>query len=144
MLRPCVFRRATSKVGSAPALHELDRFLDERVLRYRRGMSSPLSAGDDCSRLSPHLARVPLELLAEPWRMTPDEQMRAGCVIGRDYPAPVVEHLAAARAARDAVWAVRRLPPAGGRCRSTSRVRAARQPQSRPRRCEAPSQGGGR
>jgi deoxyribodipyrimidine photo-lyase len=47
----------------------------------------------------PELARVPDEYLAEPWRMPPAEQDRAGCRIGRDYPAPIVDHLQARQAA---------------------------------------------
>ena len=31
------------------------------------------------------------ERLFEPWTMSDDEQAAAGCVIGRDYPAPIVE-----------------------------------------------------
>jgi deoxyribodipyrimidine photo-lyase len=79
-------------------------------------------------RWLPELARVPLEILAEPWRMTADEQMQAGCVIGRDYPEPVVEHLAAARAARDAVWAVRRLQEAGAEARRVFVQHGSRNP----------------
>jgi deoxyribodipyrimidine photo-lyase len=47
----------------------------------------------------PELARVPAAYLAEPWRMPAGEQQRAGCRIGRDYPAPIVDHLAARQAA---------------------------------------------
>jgi deoxyribodipyrimidine photo-lyase len=43
-------------------------------------------------RWVPELHRVPDDRLAEPWTMSDDEQRAAGCVIGRDYPAPVVEH----------------------------------------------------
>lgn len=43
-------------------------------------------------RWVPELAGVPDGRLAEPWRMTPDEQSAAGCVIGRDYPEPIVDH----------------------------------------------------
>jgi deoxyribodipyrimidine photo-lyase len=42
---------------------------------------------------------MPADRLAEPWTMTEDEQRAAGCVIGRDYPAPVVDHAAARRRA---------------------------------------------
>ncbi|CAA9497864.1 MAG: Deoxyribodipyrimidine photolyase [uncultured Solirubrobacteraceae bacterium] len=45
-------------------------------------------------RWVPELRGVPLERLAEPWTMSPDEQREAGCVIGRDYPAPIVDHRA--------------------------------------------------
>jgi deoxyribodipyrimidine photo-lyase len=40
----------------------------------------------------PELRDVPLERLAEPWTMSRAEQEAAGCVIGRDYPAPIVDH----------------------------------------------------
>jgi deoxyribodipyrimidine photo-lyase len=43
-------------------------------------------------RWVPELAKVPDKRLAEPWKMTASEQERANCVIGRDYPAPVVDH----------------------------------------------------
>jgi deoxyribodipyrimidine photo-lyase len=47
----------------------------------------------------PELAAVPDDYLAEPWTMPPDVQERAGCIIGRDYPAPIVDHLQARREA---------------------------------------------
>jgi deoxyribodipyrimidine photo-lyase len=43
----------------------------------------------------PELERVPGKFVHAPWRMDAHEQERAGCVIGRDYPAPVVDHDAA-------------------------------------------------
>ncbi len=43
-------------------------------------------------RWIPELAGVPDSRLAEPWGMTGDEQRAAGCVIGTDYPAPIVDH----------------------------------------------------
>jgi deoxyribodipyrimidine photo-lyase len=42
--------------GRRRALASLERFLDEPLARYRAGMASPLTAPDDCSRLSAHLA----------------------------------------------------------------------------------------
>jgi deoxyribodipyrimidine photo-lyase len=45
-------------------------------------------------RWCPELAQVPLEHLAAPWEMSDAEQEAAGCVIGRDYPAPIVDHKA--------------------------------------------------
>jgi deoxyribodipyrimidine photo-lyase len=43
-------------------------------------------------RWVPELRDVPAGRLVEPWTMSEDEQVAAGCVIGRDYPAPIVEH----------------------------------------------------
>jgi deoxyribodipyrimidine photo-lyase len=43
-------------------------------------------------RWVPELRDVPLERLAQPWTMSEDEQEAAGCMIGRDYPEPIVDH----------------------------------------------------
>ncbi len=43
-------------------------------------------------RYLPELAEVPDRYVHAPWAMPAAEQKRAGCVIGRDYPAPVVDH----------------------------------------------------
>jgi len=43
-------------------------------------------------RFVPELARVPDETIHEPWTMTLVEQRAAGCAIGKDYPAPIVDH----------------------------------------------------
>jgi len=64
--------------------------------------------GEYIRRHAPELARVPARYIHAPSRMPLHEQQAAGCVIGRDYPAPVVEHatqrakaLALFRRARD-------------------------------------------
>jgi deoxyribodipyrimidine photo-lyase len=43
-------------------------------------------------RYLPELARVPEEHIHAPWTMPEAAQREAGCVIGRDYPAPIVDH----------------------------------------------------
>ena len=43
-------------------------------------------------RYVPELARVPDRYIHAPWTMPADEQRRAGVVVGRDYPAPIVDH----------------------------------------------------
>lgn len=48
-------------------------------------------------RWIPELSQVPVERLHAPWEMGPLEQQAAHCVIGRDYPAPVVLHEQARR-----------------------------------------------
>ena len=59
-------------------------------------------------RWVPALACVADRFVHEPWRMDTAEQRRTGCVIGADYPAPIVDHVAAAKTARTKVWSVRR------------------------------------
>ena len=51
-------------------------------------------------RWVPELARVPAARLTEPWTMSAEEQEPAGCVIGRDYPEPIVDRRAAREAAK--------------------------------------------
>jgi deoxyribodipyrimidine photo-lyase len=43
-------------------------------------------------RYLPQLAQVPDKFIHAPWMMSPLEQQMAHCVIGKDYPACVVEH----------------------------------------------------
>ena len=40
----------------------------------------------------PELKNVPDKYLGQPWTMTDEQQQEAGCIIGKDYPAPVVDH----------------------------------------------------
>lgn len=47
----------------------------------------------------PELANVPDKYLAEPWTMPEDVQKTAKCVIGTDYPEPIVDHKEARLAA---------------------------------------------
>jgi deoxyribodipyrimidine photo-lyase len=46
-------------------------------------------------RYVPELARVPDKYIHAPWKMGRLEQEALGIVIGRDYPAPIVDHAAA-------------------------------------------------
>ncbi|MGB3851132.1 MAG: deoxyribodipyrimidine photo-lyase [Tunicatimonas sp.] len=58
----------------------------------------------------PELAQVPLKYLHEPNKMPPEVQREADCVIGKDYPEPLVDHVVAARAARTKIYELRRQP----------------------------------
>jgi len=62
--------------------------------------------GEYVRRWVPELRAVPLARLAEPWTMSDDEQRDAGCVIGRDYPEPIVDHAAERRRALERYGAV--------------------------------------
>jgi deoxyribodipyrimidine photo-lyase len=43
-------------------------------------------------RYLPELAQVPDQCIHAPWTMPAAEQQRVGCVVGRDTPAPIVDH----------------------------------------------------
>jgi deoxyribodipyrimidine photo-lyase len=43
-------------------------------------------------RWVPELATVPDAFIHTPWEMPADVQRRVGCRIGKDYPAPIVDH----------------------------------------------------
>ena len=49
-------------------------------------------------RYVPELKDVPLKYLAKPWEMDEEPAEEASCIIGKDYPAPIVEHASARHA----------------------------------------------
>jgi deoxyribodipyrimidine photo-lyase len=48
--------------------------------------------GDFARAWLPELRRVPDGYIHQPWMMPLEAQRRARCIIGRDYPAPIVDH----------------------------------------------------
>lgn len=64
--------------------------------------------GEYVRRWVPELERVPDDLLPEPWEMTGEQQSAAGCEIGADYPAPIVDHAEERRRAIERYRAVAR------------------------------------
>ncbi len=48
--------------------------------------------GEYIRRWVPELRGVPGSRIHEPHRMTPEEQYAAGCILGEDYPVPIVDH----------------------------------------------------
>lgn len=83
-------------------------------------------------RWIPTLANVPDDFIFEPWKMPLETQLRAGCMLGQNYPLPIVKNEVAARSAKVRIAAVRKkvevknestqvFQKHGSRKRSTSR-----------------------
>jgi deoxyribodipyrimidine photo-lyase len=75
---------------------------------YFRRMFNPVlqqrkfdPGGEYVRRWVPELRDVALEHLFEPWAMTDAQQEACGCAIGRDYPAPIVDHAVERRVASE-------------------------------------------
>jgi deoxyribodipyrimidine photo-lyase len=89
-------------------------------------------------RWVPELAPVPDAFIHEPWRMPDDLQRATGVVIGGDYPAPIVDHVAAAREARQRLIAVRRQPESRAEARDIQQKMGSRRGASRSRKPPSP------
>jgi deoxyribodipyrimidine photo-lyase len=89
--------------------------------------------GEFVRRWLPALARVPDEHIHRPWLMPGTLQRSVGCVIGRDYPAPIVDHEAAAREARERIAGVRRQPAHRDAARDVLAQHGSRKRAPRPR-----------
>ncbi|MBI5764398.1 MAG: deoxyribodipyrimidine photo-lyase [Planctomycetes bacterium] len=63
----------------------------------------------------PELAGYSSESIHAPWEADSAEQARAGCIIGKDYPSPMVDHHAARAAALAMFKAVKENPGVGSR-----------------------------
>ncbi|MEO0884294.1 MAG: deoxyribodipyrimidine photo-lyase, partial [Pseudomonadota bacterium] len=61
------------------------------------------AGGDYVRRWVPELAGVPTDFIHEPWTWE-----NATTPLGKAYPFPIVDHLAAAKEARQKIWAVRK------------------------------------
>ncbi|MEO1166592.1 MAG: FAD-binding domain-containing protein, partial [Chloroflexota bacterium] len=58
----------------------------------------------------PELRPVLDEYIHEPHKMPPMTQLEVGCEIGKDYPAPIVDHKQAVKEAKNKVWELRKRP----------------------------------
>ncbi len=59
----------------------------------------------------PELKLVSNAFIHEPWLMQADEQLQAACILGKNYPHPIVDVVETARFAREQVWQFRKTGP---------------------------------
>ncbi|ELU12703.1 hypothetical protein CAPTEDRAFT_226189 [Capitella teleta] len=65
--------------------------------------------GEYVRRYVPELRQVPLKYLFHPWKAPKEVQEKAGCIVGTDYPAPMVDHNTASKDCKDRMQAVKAL-----------------------------------
>jgi deoxyribodipyrimidine photo-lyase len=70
--------------------------------------------GDYVRHWLPKLNRVPKKYVHEPWKMPYEIQRRIKCVVGRDYPQPIVDHAVARQETLDAYARARKHTESGG------------------------------
>jgi len=56
----------------------------------------------------PELANIPAHLIYEPWKLSPIDQQLYGCIIGKNYPAPIVDIETSRKHASDLMWAIKK------------------------------------
>jgi deoxyribodipyrimidine photo-lyase len=70
--------------------------------------------GDYVRHWLPELNRVPKKYVHEPWKMPYEIQQQTKCVIGRDYPQPIVDHAVARQETLNAYAGARKHANIGG------------------------------
>ena len=62
-----------------------------RAYSVRKQSEDQDPEGDFIRQWVPELSNVPAKFIHEPWLMTKEQQLEFGCVIGEDYPEPIVD-----------------------------------------------------
>ena len=78
----------------------------QEKVRPRRGICAALGCRS--------CGKFPQDTLVRPWKMTGEEQEEAGCLIGKDYPEPVVDHAGGAGDSRSSGTVPRPTHPSDG------------------------------
>ncbi len=137
--RPVGMHLATKFVDFEPGIHWSQTQMQSgvtgintvRIYSPTKQLQDQDPDGVFVKRWVPELAAVPTERLAEPFKMTRAEQAAARCVIGSDYPAPLVDHKEAVQAAKDRIYAARRTDEAKAEAKRVYEQHGSRR---RPRR----------
>lgn len=70
--------------------------------------------GDFIRHYLPQLRDMPAKYIYEPWLAPPDVQRKAGCVVGVDYPEPIVDHAVASKECIDKIAEAYKVHKEGG------------------------------
>jgi deoxyribodipyrimidine photo-lyase len=64
--------------------------------------------GEFIKQWIPELAQVAKTFIHEPWLMNLEQQQTFNCIIGKDYPAPIVDLKTSTKMASDNLWALKK------------------------------------
>lgn len=64
--------------------------------------------GEFIKQWIPELAAVPTQFIHEPWIMNLEEQQTFNCIIGKNYPAPIVDLKTSTKMASNNLWAIKK------------------------------------
>ncbi len=65
------------------------------------------AAGEFIKKWLPVFREVPCDLIHQPWKMNEEQQRKYNCVLGEDYPKPIVDYDIANSIAKNHYWRIR-------------------------------------